>query len=364
MSSSSSSSTSSSSSLLPTPHLEHLSPDPIFQMLTGFFVSRALMAAVELNLFTKLSGGKQVNAQELQEMLGMERRPVEVFATTLASLGLLQKKEDKFSSSPLADAFLSRKSPAYMGGIIEMFDKRLYNSWSLLTWSLANNKPVDAINGGGAESLFDDAKKNESMEAIKKFTHAMHALSVGPAMALARAFDFTKCKRMLDVGGGSGVYALQVAKEYPQMQATVADLAPVCEVADEYISRYGLAGRVRTHAIDFFKDDLPKEYDVVFLSNVIHDYDEDKCIALLKKAYASISDERGGAVIISEWMLNDDKTGPVPSALMGLNMMIETNGGRNYSFAEVSSMLAKAGFKKMEKRPLAGPAEIAIGYKE
>lgn len=340
-----------------------LSPEPVFQMMTGFWVSKALMTAVELDLFTKLAGGKQATVQDLQEMLAMESRPAEVFASALASLGLLQKNTGgEFSNSPLAEAFLSAKSPAYMGGIIRMFDERLYKGWDHLAWSLANNKPVDAMKGGGVESMFADAKKNESIKAMQKFTHAMHGISVGPAMALAKAFDFTKCKKMLDVGGGSGVYALQVAKEYPQVEATVADLAPVCKVADEYILRYGLAGRVKTLVADFFKDDLPKGYDAVFFSHIIHDYDEDKCVALLKKAYASLSD--GGAVIISEWMLNDDKTGPVPSALMGLNMMIETNGGRNYSFAEISSMLAKAGFKRMEKRLLAGPAEIAIGYKQ
>lgn len=342
-----------------------LSPDPIFQMLTGFWVSKAMMTAVELDLFTKLAGGRQASVQELQEMLSMESRPVQVFASALASLGLLQKNEGggegRFSNSPLAEAFLSAKSPAYMGGIVRMFDERLYKGWDHLTWALANNKPVDAMNGGGVESMFADATKNESVEAMQKFTHAMHGISVGPAMALARAFDFAKCKKMLDVGGGSGVYALQVAKEYPQVEATITDLAPVCKVADEYISRYGFAGRVRTLVVDFFNEDLPKGYDVVFFSHIIHDYDEDKCVALLKKAYASLSE--GGSVILSEWMLNDAKTGPAPSALMGLNMMIETNGGRNYSFAEISSMLAKAGFKDMERRPLAGPAELAIGYK-
>ncbi|UVS67882.1 acetylserotonin O-methyltransferase [Nitrososphaera viennensis] len=291
----------------------------------------------------------------------MERRPAEVFASTLASLGLLQKNGDKFSNSPLAEKFLSSKSPAYMGEVVRMCDEHLYNAWNFLTWSLVNNKPVDAMKGDNAEHIFDDAKKNNSIEAVQKFIHAMHATSVGPAMALARTFDFSRGKRMLDVGGGSGVYALQVAKENPQLQATVADLAPVCKVAYEYISRYGLAGRVKTLAVDFFNEELPKGYDVAFFSNVIHDYDEDKGVTLLKKAHASILD--GGAVIISEWMLNDDKTGPALSALMGMNMMLGTSGGQNYSFAEISAMLAKAGFKNMERKPLAGPAELAIGYR-
>jgi hypothetical protein len=329
-------------------------------MLTGFWASKVLMAAVEMDVFTKIDG-KQVTGQELQQMLKLESRPAQVFASALASVGLLEAKNGRFSNSQIAAAFLSKKSPAYMGGFVCMVDERLYKGWDSLAWSLANNKPVEVKKGGDAESLFNDAKNDRSIEAIQKFTHAMHGVSIGPAMALAKVFDFSKYKNMIDIGGGSGAYAINVVKEYPNMNATVADLAPVCQVAEGYIASYGVGSRVKTMPLDFWKQDIPKGHDVAFLSHIIHDYDEEKDVALLKKIHASLSP--GGAVIISEWMLNDDKTGPVPSAMMGLNMIIETNGGRNYSFAEISEMLKKAGFKNIEKRPLAGPAQIAIGYK-
>jgi predicted O-methyltransferase YrrM len=248
-----------------------------------------------------------------------------------------------------------------MGGFVRMVDERVYRAWEHLSWSLANNRPVEAKSGGDAESLFDDAKKEKGIQEIEKFTHAMYGVSIGPAMALAKAFDFSKHKSMLDIGGGSGAYAIHVAKENPNMTATVADLAPVCRVAEQYIAGYGLAGRVKTIPLDFWKQDIPAGYDVAFLSHILHDYSEEKDVALLKKVHAALP--KGGAVIISEWMLNDDKSGPVPSAMMGLNMIVETNGGRNYSFAEISEMMKKAGFQDIEKRPLAGPAQIAIGYK-
>ncbi len=337
-----------------------ISPDPVFQMLTGFFASKTLMAAVEMDVFTKLDG-RQVAAQEFQQLLGMESRPAQVFASALAAVGLLEAKNGRFSNSPVAATFLSKKSPAYMGDFVRMCDERLYKAWDSLSWSLANNKPADVKKGGDAESLFNDAKSDRSIEAMQKFTHAMHGVSIGPAMALAKAFDFSKYKSMIDIGGGSGAYSLQVAKEYPNMTATVADLGPVCKVAEGYIAKYGLSGRIKTALLDFWKQDIPKGHDVAFLSHIIHDYDEEKDVTLLKKIYASLNP--GGAVIASEWMLNDEKTGPVPSAMMGMNMIIETNGGRNYSFAEIAGMMKKAGFKNIEKRPLAGPAQIAIGYK-
>jgi predicted O-methyltransferase YrrM len=337
-----------------------ISPDPVFQMLTGFWASKTLMAAVKMDVFTKLDG-KEVSVQEFQQLLGIQSRPAQVFASALASIGLLEAKNGKFSNSQVAAAFLSQKSPAYMGGFVRMCDERLYKAWDYLSWSLANNRPADVKKGGDAESLFNDAKSDKSVEAMQKFTHAMHGVSIGPAMALAKAFDFTKYKSMIDIGGGSGAYAINVVKEYPNMTATVADLGPVCKVAEQYIAQYGLGSRVKTALFDFWKQDVPKGHDVAFLSHIIHDYDEEKDVTLLKKIHASLNP--GGAVIVSEWMLNDEKTGPVPSAMMGLNMIIETNGGRNYSFAEVSEMLKKAGFKNVEKRPLAGPAQIAIGYK-
>jgi len=337
-----------------------ISPDPVFQMLTGFFASKTLMAAVEMDVFTKLDG-RQVTGQELQQLLALESRPAQVFASALVSIGLLDSKNGKFSNSQISATFLSKKSPAYMGGFVRMCDERLYKGWDSLSWSLANNKPVEVKKGGDAESLFNDAKSDRSVEAIEKFTHAMHGVSIGPAMALAKAFDFSKYKSMIDIGGGSGAYSINVAKEYPNMSATVADLGPVCKVAEVYIAQYGLSGRVKTTQLDFWKQDIPKGHDVAFLSHIIHDYDEEKGMTLLKKIHSSLNP--GGAMIVSEWMLNDDKTGPVPSAMMGLNMIIETNGGRNYSFTEISEMLKKAGFENIEKRPLAGPAQIAIGYK-
>jgi hypothetical protein len=114
--------------------------------------------------------------------------------------------------------------------------------------------------------------------------------------------------------------------------------------------------------LDFFKEELPKGCDIAFLSHIIHDYNEEKSRSLLKKVYNSLTEN--GVIIISECLLNDEKTGPLPAALMDLNMIIETSGGRNYSFAEIAKMLSDVGFVNTERRTLAGPAEIVIGYKK
>lgn len=330
-------------------------------MATAYWISKTLMAAVEFELFTKISN-KTVTLEELQKTLGMAPRPADVFATALISLGLLKTSNDAngrriFSNSLLAATFLDRNKPSYMGDIVSMFDKRLYNMWDKLPQSLLSNKPA----AGSGEEMFTQARSNQGIEHMKKFTHAMYGVSVGPAMALTKAFDFSKYHKLVDVGGGSGVYAIKIAQANPSISALIVDLPSVCQVANEYIRRFNLQDRVKTEALDFFKQEIPGGYDVALLSHIMHDWSEEKDIALLKNIYKSLNS--GGAVIVSEWLLDDEKTGPVVPALMGMNMIIETEGGRNYSFADISKMMAAAGFGNIVKQPLVGPVSIVAAYK-
>jgi len=189
----------------------------------------------------------------------------------------------------------------------------------------------------------------------------MYGISIGPAMALAKNVDFSDHKKMMDIGGGSGVYAIQVVANSPNnMSAVVLDSKPVCQVADRYIQQYNLQDKVQTMTFDFFKDQLPNDCDVAFLSHVLHIFDRNKNITLLKKIYDSLPNENG-IIIISEWLLNDEKSGPIPSALMGLTMIVENRGGRGYSYNEILQMLTEVGFENIERRPLIEPAEIVIG---
>ncbi|MBV9667547.1 MAG: hypothetical protein JO327_05385 [Nitrososphaeraceae archaeon] len=363
-------------------------------MATGFWVSKTLMTAVELEVFTKLSGNKSVTFEQLQnDILEMDKRPAEVFATALLSLGLInvsgergggegggEGREKLYSNSQLSEVFLDKNKPSYIGDFIIMMDKRLYNKWGKLPLSLKTNRPIEAAEGGGGEgdddnnnimsarTMFDKAKTNQvAIEQMQMFTRAMYGISVSPAMALAKVFDFSKYKKMMDIGGGSGVYAIEVVKQNQNMSAVVLDLEPACKVANEYIRQFNLQDKIHTQVLDFFKDNLPRDCDVALLSHVIHFLDEEKDKVLLKKVYDSLlpeQEDRNAVIIISEWLLNDEKTGPVPSALMSLTMMIEQPEGRNYSFSEVSRMLTDVGFTNIEKRPLVGPAEIVIGHKK
>lgn len=241
----------------------------------------------------------------------------------------------------------------------------VYDRWGKLPISLKTNKPVEAAAEGDISSgtMFDKAKSNQLNEQMEMFTHAMYGVSVGPAMALAKVFDFSSYNKLMDIGGGSGVYAIEVVKQNPNMSAVILELESACRVADQYIKRFNLEDKIHTQVFDFFKDNLPTDYDVAILSHIIHFLDEEKDRILLKKIYDSLPNDRNSAIIISEWLLNDEKTGPIPSALMSLTMIVDQPEDRNYSFLEVSKMLTDVGFTNIEKRPLAGPAEVVIGYK-
>lgn len=353
-----------------------VSPDAIFQMAIGFWVSKTLMTAVELGVFTKLSDSEAVTIEQMRDdILQMEQRPTEVFVTALISLGLLTvttksnaygdglNKKKLYSNSEIADLFLDKNKPSYIGDFIVMLDKHLYSRWDKLEQALKSNRPVrdteDNISGG---KLYDQAKLNQALEQMQMFTHSMYGISVGPAMALAKVFDFSNHKKMMDIGGGSGIYSIEVIKAYPNMSAEILDLEPVSKISNEYIKKFNLQDKMYTRVLDFTKDELPTDCDVALLSHIIHFFTEEKILSLLKKTYDSLSSENG-VVIISEWLLNDDRTGPIPSALMSLTMVVDMPEGRNYSYEEVSKMLVDVGFKNIERRPLAGPAEIVIGYK-
>jgi SAM-dependent methyltransferase len=259
--------------------------------------------------------------------------------TGCAALGLLEKQNDRYRNSPLAEQFLVKGQPYYFGGFIEMLDKRLYPGWGKLTEAIRTNRPT-TWDPAKQKSLFEG--EDSAMMAL--FWEAMHSASTFTARALARAVDFTPFKRLLDIGGGSGAYDIELCRYYPHLHATVYDLPFVTEIAADKVAQAQLRDRIDTAAGDFFADPVfPADHDAVLLSMILHDWDEADDREILRKCHAALPS--GGVVIISELLADDDKTGPVPAALMSLNMLIETEGGRNYTAGEYSAWLDEVGFR-------------------
>lgn len=314
-----------------------LSPVPLMQLATGFWAFKTLAAAHELDLFSRLSASGGMTIEEVAAEYEIHTRPAEMLLTGCAALGLLHKNGERYGNTPLAEEFLVKGGPYYFGGFVEMLDKRLYPGWGKLVEAIHTNRPT-TWDPSTQRSLFE----GEDPAMLELFWEAMHSLSTFTARALGRAVDLSSYERLLDVGGGSGAYDIELCKHYPNLRATLHDLPFVAEIAVRKIEQSGLSERIQTEGGDFFADStLPGGHDVILLSMILHDWNEEHNREILRKCYEALPS--GGGIVISELLVNDEKTGPPPAALMSLNMLIETEG-RNYTPAEYSSWLEDTGF--------------------
>ena len=283
-----------------------LSPVALMQLTTGFWASKTLAAAHELDLFSALSGTPGTTADELAQTLAIEERPAEMLLTACAALGLLDKVDGRYVNSPLAEEFLVRGKPDYFGGWVQMLDQRLYPGWGKLTEAIRTNRPT-TWDPDRQSSLFD----GEDPQLLTVFWEAMHSLSTFTARALGQAIDLSDARRLLDIGGGSAAYDIELCLRYPDLTATVYELPMVADIAAGKINDAGLANRIDTVTGDFFADPrLPDGYDTILLSMIMHDWAPDRCRTILKKCWAALPN--GGQVIIAELLVNNERTGPPP----------------------------------------------------
>ena len=338
------------------------SPSNIMQIGTGFWASKILLSAIKFQLFTKLAEQKKMSAKEIKTDLNLEctDRHLYDFLDALTVFGFLHRdgllETASYSNTPDTETFLDKKKPSYIGGILEMMNNRLYGFWGNLEEGLLTGLPQN------------EAKKSEDFfgliyqdaDKLKEFINAMTGIQMGNFMTFAQKFDFSKYKTLTDVGGSAGLLSLMVAKHQPHMTCTTFDLPPVEPIAKETIQQFHLADRVKTQSGDFFADAFPKA-DIVTMGNILHDWDEEKKIMLMKKACEALPD--GGAFIAIEGIIDDERKQNAFGMMMSLNMLIETGTGFDYTFADFNRWAKTTGFKSTSLLPLAGPSSAAIAYK-
>lgn len=334
-----------------------ITPTPLMQLATSFWAFKTLATAIDMDLFTRLSASP-TTAPELAQWFRIEERPAEMLLTGCAGLGLLCKQNGRYCNTPLAETFLVRSGRYYFGGFVAMLNRRLYLGWDKLQQAISTNRPT-TWDPDKQKSLFEGADP----AMMGTFWQAMHSLSIFTARALGEAVDFKAFRKLLDVGGGSGAFDIELCLRYPNLSATVYDLAFVTEIAKERIAEAGLGDRITTRSGDFFADAKYPPHDVILLSMIMHDWSEQEDQAILRKCFEALPP--GGAVVISELLVNDEKVGPAPAALMSLNMLIETVGGRNYAPAEYRAWLEAIGFRDVRVVwfEAAGANGAVIGYK-
>jgi 2-polyprenyl-3-methyl-5-hydroxy-6-metoxy-1,4-benzoquinol methylase len=304
----------------------------------------------------KMSGKDIKNALDLN----CTDRHVFDFLDTLTGLGFLQREglldSALYSNAPDTDTFLDTNKPSYIGGILEMMNSRLYTFWGNLEEGLLTGLPQN------------ESKKSEDFfgliyqdpEKLKGFINAMSGIQMANFMTFAQKFDFSKYKTLLDVGGSAGLLSAMVAKHNAHMTCTTFDLPPVERIANQTIQQFGLADRVKAQSGDFFTSEFPKA-DIITMGNILHDWNEEKKISLIRKAYEALP--ANGAFIAIESVIDDERKENVFGMMMSLNMLIETGTGFDYTMADFDRWAKQAGFKSSAILHLSGPSSAAIAYK-
>jgi len=340
----------------------HPSPENIMKIGSGFWASKILLTAVNFQLFTKLAENKSMSAAEIKNVLELQctDRNVFDFLDTLTGFGFLNREgvleSAMYSNSIDTDVFLDKNKSSYIGGILEMMNNRSYQFWGNLEEGLVTGLPQNEGKTGKDffGLIYQDPNK------LREFVNAMSGIQMGNFMTFAQIFDFSKYKTLTDVGGSVGLLSLMVAKHQSHMSCVTFDLPPVEAIANANIQQFQLGDRVKAESGDFFANALPKG-DIIVMGNILHDWDEENKLALMKNAYEALPS--GGAFVAIENVIDDERKQNVFGMMMSLNMLIETGKGFDYTFADFNNWAKTVGFKSTSLLPLTGPSSAAIAYK-
>ena len=335
---------------------DELRPDRILQVGFGFWESKTLLSAVELELFTELAKHPK-SFSELGSRLGLHPRSARDFLDTLVALGFLEREGDVYSNTPETGLFLDKRKPSYIGGMLEMANARLYPFWGNLTTALRTGEPQNEASCGG-EDLF--AALYADPARLRDFLKAMTGLSHGSNMAIAHTFSFANYKSAVDVGTAQGDLIAQIALANPHIAGIGFDLPAIAPIFEDYIAENGLDSRVRFQPGSFFDGPIPSA-DVVTMGHILHDWDLDTKKMLIRKAYDALP--TGGALVVYESIIDDDRRKNAFGLLMSLNMLIETRGGFDYTGADCAGWMKEAGFRETRVEHLVGPDSMVIGIK-
>lgn len=327
------------------------------QVGTGFFASKTLLSAVELGLFTVLAA-QPLEAEALRRRLGIHERGARDFFDALVALGMLERDTDgRYANTAETGLYLDRARETYVGGILEMANARLYGHWGALTEALRTGRPQNESKSSGGD-IFDALYADEGR--LESFLGGMTGVSLLAAQALAAKFPWRDYEIVADIGTAQGCVPVQLVQTHPHLVGIGFDLPPVRPVFERYVAAHGLADKVRFHAGNFFDDALPAS-DVLVMGHILHDWDLPTKKRLLAKAHAALPP--GGALIVYDMIIDDARRQHVAGLLMSLNMLIETQGGFDYTGADCTGWMREAGFAEARVENLAGEHSMVIGIK-
>ncbi|GAB4303855.1 MAG: methyltransferase [Desulfuromonadia bacterium] len=318
----------------------------LLQLSGGYWEIAPLHAAVRLDLLTLIVREGGTTAEECAALTGYSLRGLAALLDALVVMGLLTAEGDRYQPTPFSRRYLCRDSDDYLGYIIA-HHHHLVAGWSRLHEAVQTGRPVRENSSHGDDPV-----------AREHFLMGMFNLAMQNAPRVVPLIDMGGRRRLLDLGGGPGTWAIYFCLSNPGLSAVVYDLPTTREFAEKTIDRFGLSGRITFHGGDFLVDPLPDGFDVVWISQVLHSEGEKACRGTLSAVRDLLVP--GGELFVQEFLLNDDRKGPLFPALFSLNMLVGTVEGQSYSGREISDMLTEAGFHDIRRLPLDLPNGIGI----
>jgi SAM-dependent methyltransferase len=335
-----------------------LAPDKILQLGSAFWASKTLLSAIELGLFTWLAGKGPQDIESIRRSLGLHERSARDFLDALVALDMLQRTADgRYTNTAETEIYLDRNKPSYVGGMLEMMNSRLYRFWGNLTEALTTGLPQNETRNGEA-GLFEAVYAEPAR--LEQFLAAMTGLSLPTARAIGTAFPWREHRTFADIGCAQGGLTAEIARAHPHLTGYGFDLPTVRPVFESYVAQHELDRRLTFLAGDFFADPLPS-VEVLVMGHILHDWSLEEKRLLLKKAYEALPD--GGALIVYDAMIDDERRTNAFGLLMSLNMLIETQAGFDYTGADCRAWMQEAGFREVQIKPLQGPYSMAVARK-
>ena len=331
-------------------------PDHILQVGLGFWASKTLLSAVEMEVFTELAKRPE-DLETLSGRLGLHPRSARDFLDALVALAFLRREDGVYSNTPATDLYLDKHKLSYIGGVLEMCNHRSYGHWNNLTEGLRTGLPQNELKGGGApvfETLYADPAR------LKEFLKAMSGVSHGANIAIAATFPWAQYKTVVDAGPAQGDLLVQVALKNQHLLGIGFDLPEVGPIFEEYVEAQGLSARLQFQPGSFFTDPLPSA-DVIMMGHILHDWNLDQKRMLIRKAFDVLPD--GGALLVYDSIIDDERSKNAFGLMMSLQMLIETPGGFDYSGADCTGWMKDAGFRRTRVEHLVGPDSMVVGIK-
>lgn len=323
------------------------SAEDIRELANAFRESRTFLTAFELKIFTSLDK-HLMTSDDVAQKLNSDSRATDRLMNALCAMGLLKKVHGKFYNSDLSAKYLVEGKPDFMGNIYHA--NNLWNDWSSLTDSV--------IKGSSQRSIIN---KSENDNWVESFIGAMHYRGVNQGKILAMMIDISNVKNMLDVGGGSAAFSMEIVKKNPSISAVVLDLPYVIPLTKKYVSEAGLSDKFNFIEGDYLTTELKDNYDLILLSAIVHinNYDQNK---MLVKKCADVLN-KSGMIIINDFVMNEDRTQPRQSALFALNMLVGTENGDTYTEKEMREWFESAGLSKIERKNTSFGSDLMIAVK-